>query len=248
VGPQSEWWAHQDKNPKKRAEKAVWPPDPYINNGYFEVIERSETELAMKGPKSEFSGVRLTKSVKIKNGKVRFKVSAQNIWDKPVSWDLWLNTRVDGYARCYAPVPSLKNIRIDGRETGEADVSAFKHDRGYCAIEPRKPSKGKTQRWAKAFIPASKGWMAAFTASQALIIKFKRHAPKLIHPEQALVEFYNYTSPNRADALTELEYHAPYITLAPGERMETSQEWELHPFASKPDHGSCVEFLQKKVG
>jgi len=245
VGPQSEWWVHQTKSPQKRRERAVWPPDPYINNGYFEVIERSATELVMRGPDSEFSGVRLTKSVKIKDGKVIFGVSAKNIRNKPVSWDLWLNTRVDGYARCYAPVSSLDRVRIDGRVTEVLDMSVFSHDQGYCRVEPRAPSRSKKERWAKAFIPASRGAMAAFTASQALIIRFKRHAPKLIHPEQALVEFYNYTNHTKGDALTELEYHAPYKTLQPGESMEASQQWELYPFKARPDHQSCVEFLRE---
>jgi len=247
LGPQSEWWAHQDKSPKKRRERSVWPPDPYINNGYYEVIERSDTEIVMRGPDSEFSGVRLIKSVRIKRGKVFFNVRAENIRNKPVSWDLWLNTRVDGYAKCYAPVASIKKIRIDtpvGVEgEGGDEPCVFSLDGGYCTVEPLKPSKGKDRRFGKAFIQAGKGMMAAFTSSQALIIRFKRHAPALIHPEQALVEFYNITTNNREDALTELEYHAPYKTLAPGESMEAEQVWELHPFKSKPRHEECVEFL-----
>jgi hypothetical protein len=245
LGPQSEWWAHQDKSPKKRRERAVWPPDPYINNGCYEVIERGGTEVVMRGPESEFSGVRLVKSVRIKDGKVFFNVRAVNIRNKPVSWDLWLNTRVDGYARCYAPAPSMKKVRIDAPNgSGVDEPCIFSHADGYCAVEPRKPSKGKERRFGKAFIRAGKGVMAAFTASQALLIKFKRHSPALIHPEQALVEFYNITTNNKEDALTELEYHAPYKTLAPGESMEAEQTWELYPFKSKPTHVECVEFLQ----
>ena len=247
LGPQSEWWAHQTKCPEKQWEQAVWPPDPYINNGYYEVTEQSGSHVVMVGPESEFSGVQLKKTVSIKNGKVHFHVSARNIRVVPVSWDLWLNTRVDGYARCYAPVSSFDKVRIDGEVTDTRDVSVFAHTGGYCTINPRKPSKSKNDRAAKAFIPASKGFMAAFASSQALIIKFKAHPQKLIHPEHALVEFYNYTSHNKDDALTELEYHAPYITLAPGESMEASQTWELHPFKGKPTHEKCIEFLQEYV-
>jgi hypothetical protein len=243
LGPQGEWWAHQAVSEKKRRERAVWPPDPYINNGYYEVIERGSTEVVMRGPKSKFSGVRLTKSIKIKDGKVLFDVSAENIRGEPVSWDLWLNTRVDGYARCYAPAASMKKVRVDAPSANGDEPAVFSHGGGYCAVEPRKPSKGKNRRWAKAFIQATKGMMAAFASSQALIIRFKRHAPSLIHPQQALIEFYNITTRNREDALTELEYHAPYKTLAPGESMKARQTWELHPFKSTPAHDECVEFL-----
>jgi hypothetical protein len=151
---------------------------------------------------------------------------------------------VDGYARCYAPASEGK-VRIDAPSgEGGDEAAAFSHGGGYCAVEPRKPSKNKARRWAKAFIQAPKGMMAAFTSSQALIIKFKRHAPALIHPEQSLVEFYNITTNRREDALTELEYHAPYKTLAPGESMKARQVWELHPFKRNPSHEECVEFLE----
>jgi len=244
VGPQSEWWAQQTKSPAMLRDQAVWPPDPYLNNGYFEVLSRSETEVVMRSLNSEFSGIRLIKTVSIRDGKVLFSVTAENVRRKPVSWDLWLNTRVDGYARCYAPVQSMAQVRIDGTESEQADISNYSHDQGYCFIEPRAPSKNKRERTAKAFIPASKGAMAAFVSSQALIIRFKKHSPKLIHPEQALVEFYNCITHNKSDALTELEYHAPYKTLQEGESMETSQEWELYPFKPKPTHQNCIDFLQ----
>jgi hypothetical protein len=200
----------------------------------------------MKGPPSEFSGVELTKSINITDdNKVKFHVSAKNIRNTPVSWDLWLNTRIDGYARCYVPLCDPVKVRVDGKETGEQDMSSFLHDKDYYYIEPLPPSRGKHSRWAKAFIPADKGFIAGFTSGQVFIIKFKKHAPEKIHPEHSLVEIYNYTNLNREDALTELEYHAPYVNLAPGESMETYEEWELYPFDAEVNHRNCVEFLER---
>jgi hypothetical protein len=248
LGPQSEWWTQQRVCAKMRRAKALWPPDPYINYGSCEVTERGAAEVTMVGPKSEFSGVQLTKSLSIKGGKAVFKARAVNIWDRPVSWDLWLNTRVDGYARCYAPVGSMKRVRVERppsapAASGADDASLFSHGGGYCAIDPQAPSRGKNRRWGKAFIPASKGAMAAFTAGCALVIRFKRHPAALIHPKQALVELYNITTLDKKEALTELEYHAPYVTLKPGESMEAEQTWELYPFESRPSHEECVDFL-----
>ncbi len=244
VGPQSEWWMHQDKSIRRQQKKAVWPPDPYLNFGYFEITEFSENRIVMQGPASEFTGLQMTKTIEVRDGRVLFYVSATNIRTVPVSWDLWLNTRVDGYARCYVPISDPGSIRIDGQETRSQDISRFKIDEGYLSIEPLPPSEGKKHRWAKAFIPADEGWMAAFVSSQALVIRFEKHAPEQIHPEHALVEIYNYTSQDRADALNELEYHAPYVTLPPGESMETAEEWELLPFQNT-DHASCLSFLKE---
>jgi len=247
LGPQSEWWTQQTKSVSRREKKAVWPPDPYINQGYFKITEKTDDSIIMTGPPSEFSGVELTKQVKIiSDNKVLFSVKAKNIRKTPVSWDLWLNTRVDGYARCYVPLSDPSKVRFDGAETDIQNMSSFLHDKqnNLFYIEPLPPSKGKVSRWAKAFIPADKGFMAGFTSGQAIVIRFKKHTPQQIHPQHALVEIYNYTNQNRENALTELEYHAPYVTLAAGESMETSEEWELYPFDAEVNHKNCVDFLR----
>ena len=246
LGPQSEWWTQQTKSVSRLKTKAVWPPDPYINQGHFKIIEKNDNSIIMAGPPSEFSGVELTKQIKIiGDNKILFSVKATNIRNTPVSWDLWLNTRVDGYARCYVPLSDPTKVRFDGAETDIQDMSSFLHDKqsNFFYIEPLPPSKGKFSRWAKAFIPADKGFMVGFTSGQAIVIRFKKHAPKQIHPQHALVEIYNYTNQNKEDALTELEYHAPYITLNAGESMETSEEWELYPFNKEVNHKNCIDFL-----
>ena len=246
VGPQSEWWAHQNLSPKRRRAKSKWPPDPYLDRGNFEVVERSDTELVLQGPKSEFTGVQLTKTIKVDDGVVYFDVSAKNIRRTPVSWDLWLNLRVDGYARVYVPVTNDQKVRIEGKETATRDMSIFDYDEGYCFIDARVPMPDKKERFAKAYINAKRGAMAAFFNTQALIIRFKRYPNELIHPEQSVVELYNYTNNERDDALTEMEYHSPYVTLQPGETMEASQQWEVYPFKSRWDHHQCcVEFMRE---
>jgi len=246
VGPQSEWWTHQNKSPKRRRAKSKWPPDPYLDHGNFEIVERSDTELVLQGPKSEFTGVQLTKTIKVEDGIVYFDVSAKNIRRTPVSWDLWLNMRLDGYARVYVPITCWGKVRVEGKETSTRDMSVFDYDDGYCFIDARIPLPSKKERFAKAFISAKRGAMAAFVNSQALIVRFKRHQVEHIHPEHSIVELYNYTNNNRIDALTEMEYHSPYVTLNPGETMETSQQWEVYKFKSRWDHHQCcVEFMQE---
>lgn len=246
VGPQSEWWIHQDKSPRRLQKKAVWPPDPYLNFGYFEPLEKSDSHVVMQGPPSEFTGVQMTKTIEIQDsGSVRFHVSATNIRNSPVSWDLWFNTRVDGYARCYVPMSDPNAVCIDSRHTRSQEPSSFESEEGFFFINPTLPSKEKKHRWAKAFIPADNGFMTAFASSQAFTIRFPKHERELIHPEHALVELYNCTSHKRADALNELEYHAPYVTLSPGESMETSEEWVLEPFEACEDHKRCLSYMKE---
>ncbi len=246
AGPQSEWWTHQEKSPHRKQKKATWPPDPFFEYGWFTVVEKSSTHVILKGPESEFSGLRLTKTIRIDSkSRILFKVEAQNIRNQPVAWDLWLNARFDGYCRCYVPVESPVNIRTEGKENSKQNKSQFTHTQGYFCLEPKAPSAQCKFCMAKAFIDASKGFMAAFADSQAIIIHFEKHHKSLIHPQHSLVEIYNYTTHNRADALNELEYHSPYIKLNPAEWMETEQQWEIHPFNCSPkSHTPYIEFLK----
>ncbi|MFP4015057.1 MAG: DUF4380 domain-containing protein [Chitinispirillaceae bacterium] len=248
VGPQSEWWIHQEKSPRRQQKKAVWPPDPYLNFGYFEPTEKSDTHITMVGPPSEFTGLQMTKTIVIReDDTVSFHVRATNIRSRPVAWDLWFNTRVDGYARCYVPLSDTDLVRVDHRNTRSQEAGSFQHEAGFLNTDPLPPSNGKKHRWAKAFIPADYGLMTAFASSQAFTIRFSRHEAEQIHPEHSLVELYNCTSHNRADALTELEYHTPYRTLLPGESMEASEEWILQPFSRCDDHRSCISYMKELV-
>src|SRR5512136_856864 len=36
-GPQSAFWSDQDEHPRRRDKRAVWPPDPYGEVGWFAV-------------------------------------------------------------------------------------------------------------------------------------------------------------------------------------------------------------------
>ncbi len=61
VGPQSEWWTHQNLNIERNKLKADWPPDPYLIYGSNEIISRSDTSIIMVGLKSPVSGLRIFK-------------------------------------------------------------------------------------------------------------------------------------------------------------------------------------------
>ncbi|MDG5813602.1 DUF4380 domain-containing protein [Chitinispirillales bacterium ANBcel5] len=246
LGPQSGWWTQQDKSPRRLRRKAQWPPDPYLCYGNYQILEITNRYLLMLGPESEFSGVQLLKSIYIDElDRVIFKVRAKNIRNEAVSWDLWLNTRLDGFARCYVPVNNPTKVRtLCATNSRLEQKSDFSHTQGFYCLDPLSPKKEKKCRWTKAFIPADKGFMAAFNQSQSLIIHFKPHPESLIHPEHSLVELYNYTTHSRSEALNELEYHTPYVTLQPGETMETSQIWQLSEYSQTSDsHAPYISHL-----
>jgi len=67
----------------------------------------------------------------------------------------------------------------------------------------------------------------------------------LINSLQGLVEFYNETSHQKTEALTELECHGPYRMLKPGQTMETSVEWTLLDYKGEKRPDKHISFLKK---
>lgn len=248
LGPQNGWWAQQTLNKSRKRRNANWPPDPHLVNGFFKPLHRTASSIVLQGPDSPISGVRLTKKIALhENGDIDFEVSAINIRTEPVAWDLWLNTRVDGYDRCYVPVAENGIERIVGRSEHGLEAMDTAICNGYFTFSPRKPSEGMSQRVAKAFLQPSRGLIAAFCGSYCLKIHFFRNRRELIHREQSQVELYNQTTHVREDALLELEQHAPFCTLEPGQSMSTHQRWEILPYTGGHSHNDHTSFLDSST-
>lgn len=246
LGPQSQWWAHQRENPSRRRRKAVWPPDPHLEYANYRAVDCTGTSVRMRGPVSRFTGIELTKTVKVDfDGTVDFSVKAVNTRRTSVTWDLWLNTRVDGNRRCYVPVGSLDDVRVEGKSGSGVDTMPWRVGEGFFTFDPQSPSRGKRMRAAKAFIYPATGVIATFTDSEMLLLRFKRHRRDQIHPEQGLIEIFNMKSTRGNDALLELEYHAPYRELAPGESMSAEQIWEIHPYAHPGGSDGHAGFVRR---
>jgi hypothetical protein len=249
AGPQNEWWLHQTVCESRKRTHAAWPPDPYLEKAAYTVTELAEDRITMVGPASPVCGLRFTKRVVIDNrGGAEFTVSAENTRATPLSWDLWLNTRLPGYCRCYVPVHGTGTVRVAGRENARADLMASQTVEGFFTFDAQAPTHGKKMRWAKAFIHPSSGMIAGFNAGQALIIAFRMHPPQSIHKEQAQVEIYNSTTGKRGEALLELEYHAPYRTLEPGESMVAREKWDVQDYRGRDSVEEHLQFLQRTRG
>lgn len=244
VGPQSEWWKHQEINPGKRTRSPNWPPDPWLIYGVYKVVSQKDNELVMMGPRSPVSGLRLVKSIRLEaEGGIYFEAEAYNTRKTSVSWDLWLNTRLDGFVRSFVPVESPENIRVDEKESSKMP---YAHCDGYFYYLTESPGSEQKQRNSKAFITPSQNWMAAFRGEYCLKISFPDSDASRVHPEQAKVEIYNATFHEKSEDLTELEYHSDFKTLQPGESMKTWQRWEVIPYRGKDIPDSYIRFMKKQ--
>lgn len=239
VGPQSTWWTDQHFNTQRCEKRIPWPPDPYLYYGSYTVHGNLNNEVLLKSPDSPITGIKLEKTIFLTDTNVvLFSVKATNIRNAVVSRDLWLNTRFKGWSRAFVPVADSADVIVD------KGTIPYQIKEGFFSYLPQETT-GKIGN-SKAFIYPSKPVIAGFTGNQLLLIEFEPHPRESIHPEQALVEIYNHTNlDDRKDALLELEYHAPFYHLKPGETMETWERWTVLPYEGNDSDSARIAFLKQ---
>lgn len=249
IGPQADWWINQDINTDRRDKKADWPPDPYLIFADYKIISQTSDHLKMAGPASPVSGVRLTKEVSITpEGLVIFNATAENIRNEPVRIDLWMNTRLDGFARGYVPVDGDGNAEFIHQDTETGRATDYRINQGYFYFDPQKPAGEARPQVQEVHLYPSMGYLAGFSAGQLLLIRFDKIRQSLIHPKHGLVELYNYIDAAGSDNLLELEVHSAYQELLPGESMTWSESWQVIPYNGKSDPEAQITFLKNQVG
>jgi hypothetical protein len=252
VGPQSAWWQDQTLNPARRSAAAQWPPDPWLAHAPAKVVEREAERLVLQGAASPVSGVQLTQSFAIAPDRpdtAELAVEMRNIRRRPVSHDIWFNTRVAPETRIYVPVAadgSGVRVRSDAGDGFDGLVSSVAD--GLFSLELLPPGEGLQGRRGKVFIQPRAGWIAGFAAGQAFLIHFEQQALERIHPEHGQVELYLAWRPDDRDTgVLELEVHAPYLTLAPGESTSAREWWVVRRYDGPDRRDAQLAFLQRML-
>ena len=249
VGPQSQWWLHQKINPKRAAEKAVWPPDPYLILAKNNVLEQSPEKVVLKSPESPVSGVQMIKAYALlseRKNSLKLQVRATNIRKENIAWDIWFNTRVPSNALVYVPVANAEDVKQSNMEDAATSPLVYTLSDGLLSLDMSALPPGKILRKGKLFIQPSQGWMASFRDKQVFIIQFPHQPKALIHPEHGQIEIYNEFIPsNLDDGLLEMEVHAPYKQLAPREFMIAEETWTLLEYKGATTRNAHVAFLRK---
>jgi hypothetical protein len=249
VGPQSEWWTHQGVNPARAAAHAHWPPDPYLSQARYTLTHADKSGLALTSPASPVNGLQLDKRYSLvpdKPNSLQLDVGATNRRDAQVAWDLWFNTRAHGDTRVYVPVAQRGDVRQQpvANKPDTVPLTWTLAD-GVFSIDMPAAGSDRRHRNGKMLLQPSGGWLAGFHAGQALIIQFALQPRAAIHPEQGQVELYNdYLPDDMATSLLEMEVHAPYRQLAPGERMAASETWTLLPYDGPDTRAAHLAFLR----
>ncbi|WOB51473.1 DUF4380 domain-containing protein [Xanthomonas hydrangeae] len=250
VGPQSQWWLHQQVNPARKAAAAVWPPDPYLSLATTHTVTRSGDQLILEGIPSPVTGVQLRKRVGLSPTRadtVKVEATARNIRKQPIAWDLWFNTRVAASTRVFVPVANVADIRIQPPTEAGTTAPAYRHHEGVFVLSADTRQDGLTQR-GKLLLQPSAGWMAGFAGGQVLVIRFTHQPLAAIHPEQGQVELYLDAPPQHPEqGLLEMEVHAPYRQLAPGAQMQAQEQWTLLRYGGPDERQAQRQFLCSKA-
>jgi hypothetical protein len=249
VGPQSQWWVQQKANPKRAAEKVVWPPDPYLILAKNTVLENSPERIVLKSPESPVSGVQMVKAYALmpeRKNSLKLQVRATNIRKESVAWDLWFNTRVPSNALVYVPVANAADVQQKNMEDAVNASLVYTLSDGILSLDMAAPPAGKVSRKGKLMIQPSQGWMASFRDKQVFIVQFPHQPKSAIHPEQGQVELYSEYNPNNLEeGLLEMEVHAPYKQLAPKEFMIADETWTILEYKGPETRNAHVAFLRK---
>lgn len=244
LGAQSAWWTQQTVNEEKRAAADVWPPDPFCTLGEYSIIEKTDSAITLQSPQSEIWGVVMQKTIAVNpDGSVFIKAAVQNVSNQVLTWDVWFNTRLDGYAKAYVKTTKdhCKVVPVLNENSQEMPFS-FIGD--YFTYNPCEPEKHKGERSSKAFIYPAEARIFGVTHKHILAISFEKHKSAEIHAEHALAEIYNHTEHSGANALLELEYHSPLVNLQPEETMEAWQVWNIFEYGGENLEQAHVEAIE----
>ena len=89
--------------------------------------------------------------------------------------------------------------------------------------------------------------MAGFAHGQAFVIRFELQPRSPIHPQQGQVELYLDHGEDIAAGLLEMEVHAPYRTLAPGEAMRARERWTVLAYDGAGTPQAHLAFLCRRL-
>lgn len=242
IGPQREWWVHQDVNPARAAARATWPPDPWLSLAKYTLVDQRPGAITLDSAASPVSGVQLRKRYALvadRPNSLRLEAEATNRSGKLAGRDIWFNTRVPSHTRAYVPVALKEDIRSE-----PAGALHTTLEDGVLSLDL--PAPDQAARKGKLFVQPSDGWLAAFRDGQALVIRFAHQPRAAIHPAQGQVELYQDIDPaTPGKGMLELEVHAPYVELAPGQAMTASELWTILPYDGPDTRQGQVDFLRR---
>lgn len=234
LSPQTSWWQYQTINAKHKTDKSKWPPDPYLTQLQYKVIEHSKNHLVIQSPPSKITGMQFTKIFQVENEHtLMLTTHAKNISEQVMHWGLWSNTRVKAAGQAYIPI-SNHNAHV---------------------VEHVNPWKNPDTKY-RFTVEDFNGWLS-LSNNVSFFYDYKRDTKLRVNPSQRLIVYRLgvqvllkqaaaiditklpsehrsvecYRSESQAlptEELLEIQFLYPRQNIEPGKSIEASENWSLH--------------------
>ncbi|HAI13548.1 MAG TPA: hypothetical protein DCM28_17715 [Phycisphaerales bacterium] len=232
--PQSNWWQYQNINTKLRANKATWPPDPYLTQLPYKVLEHSQNKLIIQSPPSPITGMQLTKIFYIVNANsVKVVTQAQNISERTLQWGLWSNTRVKAVGLAYIPITDQSEYLVEHVNPWKNPDTQYRFKiqdfKGWLSLGSQTSIAYDLKRDTKLRVKSAPRMIVYRLVDQVFVKQANSIDESELPAEHRSMECYR--SENQAvptDELLELQFLYPMKSLQSGESLEASETWTLN--------------------
>ncbi len=232
LGPQSAWWQQQEAEPVPREKGWNWPPDPYWEFSRFAVIFPMEDRVLLISGHSPFSGVTMTKEVRLRRNGVELRTAIVNTGKRRVSWGLWSNTRVCADAVVCVPADPEQPLKYEFKTWDILNEKMLTGEivNGYFVFRTPGREAGDNRIYkGKSFLVPARPEIIARIGKCIFVKRTHPVSPSEIAPGHCPTEIYAELGGTGRKSFWELEFHGEYRTLDPGDALTFSEYWALHP-------------------
>ena len=227
-GPQSAFWTQQNLDSQRKADKPIWPPDPFTEWGRYVVQHREAGKVTLEGPASPITGLRMSKTYHITApGEITIDVTATNTSAREVLWDLWPVLRVDPAVTVYVPLAHAESMRLNSRPP--ETPTTLRREADGLVWPGMAADKGAWD--TKLFAITSRQTVRCVRGQEQLVMHGSLTDKSSVHPEQAPVEIYRGAG---EPPTLEVEMHGSYLRLKTGESMRFAFTLRISSAATGP--------------
>lgn len=186
-----------------------WPPPKVLDQGQYTLASKSKKSLVFDSPKDAYRGLQLRKKFTIAgSNSIDIEYTFTNHSDSTTSAGIWEISRIP-----YSGISTWKTGKIKPHEyTGFTQGDSLSNFQFSGHDEP-----------GKIFIESDGGWVKYQYKGLLFTKEFEVISAEQVAPEQAPIEIY--FDPPRGFA--EIEQHAAYLALAPGDSSSFKVRWSL---------------------
>jgi len=152
--------------------------------------------------------------------------------NESVKWDLWMNTRMNGFDQVFAPIGETDDLKLMIEESNNHEVTPYEIINGFFTYHPSYPKKGKKEQYQEARIWPAFPYLVGKKKDRLLVIDFDLLNKDDCSPGHRQIELYSYTS-EKGKSLLELETHGKYQETVPGDTLTMSIFWSIVPLEKK---------------